>query len=834
MGRGQDPDEREARVSSPGRSRRWLVRAARWLDLPHLVEDADALFAARTERWGVRAARKWYRWQVVYALVRVPGALIRRGGAGGPGTHWPVLAGQALRRVVRTPAVGVPFMLVVGVGMGATAFMVQTRRAVMKPDLGLGVPAWHVEARDSAGGMLPLTFTWTDAWVDDAGAAAGRLLPYEVRTMAVGTPAGRVSTTAYAVPERTFERLRVRPVLGRDVAAPGEVVLSHTFWRTYWASDPGVTGRSVEVAGGTLVVVGVAPPSFDGLRCCVRGDLWFVADVGPEPVRGSALALDVRDAAAASAAIRRLFAERMASVHRVELIPADGAAFGGERGIVGNALAVLLGLAVIAWLGTVSGALNLLLADVAERGREMRLRAALGSGRAGAVLQLLFEAGWLTVGAAAIAVVSAVMLLGMTPRVMPLITTDSVFDLDAGAPAWTAIAGAVVATCLVCGLAAGMVAARVAARRGADRGPGRGRASAWVLCVQVALATALVAVSIQFLRDVRRMDGRFVGFRTGSASVLTFLLADGAGAGMAPDELLRGFPAGAGLSRWLPVFGAPVDTLVDGAERHAVVVERVSAGWYDAIGLRLVAGRPARDGAEIVVSADIAGRSAPSPGALIGASWRMQDSVVRVVGVAEEATWGTGHPRATVYRGWAPETVRFGYVVAAPMAGRAVRMADAVRALRDSPYAVGAVGTMADLLRRSRILAVFLARMALVFGVLCFVVAMFGVHAQVTRWLRARDRELGIRQALGAGPRSAQLFVLRAFAVPLAGGVLGGGALALGSLRLLAALRSGTGWSTGVSVAGGCVVVAAATLVTVLGVAALRRGRSPVELMREA
>ena len=72
-----------------------------------------------------------------------------------------------------------------------------------------------------------------------------------------------------------FSVLRVQPFLGRTVTAsdnvtPGAhpvVVLSHMLWRTQFASDPDVLGRSVLLDGRGYEVIGVAPPAF-------RGPVW--------------------------------------------------------------------------------------------------------------------------------------------------------------------------------------------------------------------------------------------------------------------------------------------------------------------------------------------------------------------------------------------------------------------------------------------------------------------------------------------------------------------------------------------------------------------------------
>jgi predicted permease len=75
---------------------------------------------------------------------------------------------------------------------------------------------------------------------------------------------------AYLVSDNYFDVLGVDLALGRgfapsaDASEPPGVVLSDTFWRTRFAADRGVLGRSVWLSGASFVVLGVAPPSFTG------------------------------------------------------------------------------------------------------------------------------------------------------------------------------------------------------------------------------------------------------------------------------------------------------------------------------------------------------------------------------------------------------------------------------------------------------------------------------------------------------------------------------------------------------------------------------------------
>jgi hypothetical protein len=231
--------------------------------------------------------------------------------------------------------------------------------------------------------------------------------------------------------------------------------------------------------------------------------------------------------------------------------------------------------------------------------------------------------------------------------------------------------------------------------------------------------------------------------------------------------------------------------LPDGS-RERVAMESVTPSFYETIGTRLLAGVAAERPDQGVVSEDLAVRIAGSADAAIGATLLVADTLALLVsGVVEEATWGSGSVRPTVYRGWGNEPVsRAVLLTSASPAAAAV--AGLPAALEPLGLAVEPFGTLDGLLVRSRILGVFLSRLALAFGALCFGVALASIHAHFLRWVRVRRRSLAIRSALGAADtdigghviHSALRVVLPAVALGCAGG--------WAASRVLGAILAGT------------------------------------------
>jgi putative ABC transport system permease protein len=105
--------------------------------------------------------------------------------------------------------------------------------------------------------------------------AAYRIVPSLV------TPDTTILTSGEAVDAAYFDTLAVDVALGRPIqradvetSAP-VVVFGHWLWRSRFASDPSVIGRTIRLAGRPFEVVGVAPEGFQGAVAGPRGpQLW--------------------------------------------------------------------------------------------------------------------------------------------------------------------------------------------------------------------------------------------------------------------------------------------------------------------------------------------------------------------------------------------------------------------------------------------------------------------------------------------------------------------------------------------------------------------------------
>ena len=254
-----------------------------------------------------------------------------------------------------------------------------------------------------------------------------------------------------------FPILGVGAALGRTIAPDDDatpdsrpvVVLSYSFWRSYFDGDRTIVGRTISLNSYAMTVIGVAQPGFDGVDPGVpakvfvpimmktemtphsdglkdrRRRLDWVAAYGRlkpgvsleqaqlslQPLMHSILEMEVQQPefarSATTAEDRQMFLR-----NRAELLPGSE---NGLREYMRTPLWILVVLTGAVLLLACANLANLLLARAIAREREFAVRMAIGAGKARLVRQLLVEslllASWGTILGLALAFLADRILL---------------------------------------------------------------------------------------------------------------------------------------------------------------------------------------------------------------------------------------------------------------------------------------------------------------------------------------------------------------------------------------------------------------------------------------
>jgi putative ABC transport system permease protein len=643
------------------------------------------------------------------------------------------------------------------------------------------------------------------------------------------------------------------------------VLASHGAWQRLFAGDPGVIGREVRLNRVVRTVVGVLPRdyvgpmgdtdfylAFDVVPALNTGAGWLglIGRLKPEVTRQAV------QAEAATLQTHRVDGRPHDDRVGVVAMPLRDAMIGGTR----TPLLVLLASAALVLLIACANLAGALLSRGLARRKELAVRVALGAGRGRLVQQFLTESALLGLagGAAGLLLAQLVLTLlgGPARSVLPVYAALS---LDPGAVAVTAV----LALCagLACGVVPALAVGRLDAQemlrdapRGASEAVRPRRLRGLLVAGQMAVCFSLLAGAGLLARSLWEMATAPLGFDASGVLVARVDLLPRDYPTLAARtkfreqvlervRLLPGVEAVAVANKFPAVGNPRHDPLrVEGqADEHVVAYASVSDDYFRALRIPLRQGRTfdASDRESglptAVVSESLARRYWPDGGA-VGARVRLGGQPVIVIGVVGDVRNDLARPDAEpmAYRSHRQEsTGRVAVLLRArgdrrvPARGveREIGALDPRLPVRDTTTLRAAVGEGLD----SRRLPLMLIS---AFGALALLLSSVGVYAMFASMALAREREFGVRVALGSRPRAIAALVLRQGAGWMAAGLSGG---AVGVTAVVQLLR---GWLYGVPpfdpvALGGAVAILLASATVALLIPVYRATRvDPVVALR--
>jgi len=662
-----------------------------------------------------------------------------------------------------------------------------------------------------------------------------------------------LTLTGGATPERIyvgnvtsnfFDLLGVRPLLGRFFLPEEEtrpdavpyVVLSYSLWKTRYARDPAIVGKTIEIARHPVTVIGVAPEAFIGAMPGIRDDLWVTLNpLGSNAWRmthRNATWLNVlgrlrpgvsRDQATQDleTIMRRIVAaypNDHLGVNTITLDPMWRSPFGANI-YMATTLPILLAIAGVVLLLTCANVATLALVRFVARRREIAIRQSLGAGRIQLIRQMVLEGFLVSFAGGALALLLTSWTAKSFARFIPPNANPVVLNGTVDHNVVTVIVLLSALASVICGAFPALRSSRVPAAEALKEesasvsgGSHNRRLLSGLVVAQIALSLALLVTSGLFLRTLRNISSAHPGFEQ------DHILTASVGLNIAgyPDEevsvirhkildrvaALPGVTV-ASLTDWVPFnFNRKtVDAYPEGyvpRPHESLELRRadVTPRYFETLGIPILEGRDfTRDDSDpaprvVVVDQTAAKRYWPGQDPL-GKKLEIWGQPFTVVGLVKNSKHNFMNelPEPMIYMSYFQEPDKE-MTVQVKTRGNPADMAPLLEQTIhevDGRMPVFDVRTLRETTEMSSMFAVMQSTFAGMFAMIALILSVTGIYGVVAYRTQLRTHEIGIRVALGATRADVlRLVLMQGVRLTIVGLVLGL-ALAFGLTRFIAA-----------------------------------------------
>ena len=640
-----------------------------------------------------------------------------------------------------------------------------------------------------------------------------------------------------------FETLGAQPQIGRTFLrseylnqSDRAAILSDSVWRNRFAADPGILGREINLDNAAYRVVGVMPAGFYPTPINTP-QVWIPLVFPPQleqsrvdwmllPIARLKPGVTVQQARAEMEAIAAHIREQYHTNTTAAVKPLTEFILGRHNRLFGLLLAAVALVLLIACVNVA----NLLFARCSERAREITIRTALGANRPRLIGQLLAESLLLSLGGGliglALAYFSIAPIRSLLPAASRVPRVESI-QLNLEVCLYALLLS------LVTGVLFGVVPAIRGSRtdlngalkeagRGSSLSRGRRRIANLLVVAEVAFSLALLIAAGLVMRSFLALQQVDAGVRTDHILTLRFRVpparysADAKIAGLMRDieRSVRELPGvrSVAIASQIPFqqvynpwgFVKPGQQFEDRTAGQNAHIQRVSADYFETLGIPLVKGRFLQPGDQlgtpgvVVINQTMAERYWPGQnpvGAAITVDVTKSRQTLTVVGIVGDAKLKGAGSVTFPEMFWpiAQFSVPDCYLMVRT-AMDPIQIAAAVRgemAHIDRDMPILELRSMdqvrADSLWQARLSTSLLG----LFSLIALALAGAGIYGVISRTVAQRTQELGLRLTVGASAGDILRLVLRHGLGLTAIGLALGVCLALSFSGLLSSLLFG-------------------------------------------
>jgi putative ABC transport system permease protein len=754
----------------------------------------------------------------------------------------------ALRQIRKAPGFSAVVVLILALGIGANTTVFSIVDAVMLRPLPYDKPQQLVEVKtsqqqhyESSNVSYPDFFDWRLQ-----AHSFAHLLSYHDASYTLTGADRAMRLDGEVVSWEMAPMLGIAPELGRGFSPEDEkrgsrvILISHAFWKSQFAEDRSVLGRTIHLSGNTYTIIGVMPAVFRFPVTAPENSFWTTLAVDNDPAESHPLTgnrsvhfltvlgrLKPGVTVVQADAEMKAIAARLAKSYPETNTRHDSAWVESELasllGDTSTLLMVVLGAVSLVLLIACGNIANLLLARLRDRQREIAMRSALGAGKGRILRQLLIEN--LLLGLLG-GMAGCLLAFVSTPVVLRLMGDSVPRAADAGVD--LPVLGFALLVSLLAGVVFGMVPALTASKTDLVATLKEGARSdvsghdwlrSTVIVGQVALGIVLTAGAGLLITSFVKLVRADEGFHPDHLLTFAFEIPDAAYKNKTPQfyreffEKLRALPGveSAGGAHNLPMtenlamisFEDREHPVPEGQQPN-VDLTFVSTRYFRTLQVPLLKGRDFTDADDMkapqvmIVNQAFAQQYFPGedvlgkklkPGAGNGMPggppWR---EIVGVVGNIRHLATQREMPAAV----YLPESQMPTWCCLRPVVRTSVdpmSLEPEVRRLvasmdRDIP--VTDMRTMEDLLSLQLAQSRFAMILLGTFAVLALILTVVGLYGVMAYSVSRRTREIGVRLALGAQRSAVMRMVLRDAAALLLMGIAIGVVASLASASVLA------------------------------------------------